>query len=116
MTTSTAKRWQDRIGRGASAQSVEINGLEYLVCSGTGDCDGGAFAYIASDVADWLDATDGTPDEAPSTDESGAAIPGGYQDFCDRVDVVETASVARAVRDALGVDIYHGGSCRPVRA
>lgn len=88
--------WGDR-PEGAE-HVVEYEGTVYIVITGTGDCDGGGFAFEADDVDRWLESDSGESEEA-------------YQRFCDSVSPEEDEDLARAVYLAVGVKIFRAGAC-----
>lgn len=86
-------------GVAVTAIEFEHDGETYIITQGTGE--GFAFAYLASDVEDWLDSSD-----EESRDYS--------EDFSGSVDSVETADLAQAVHDAALGWLGQGRVCTAV--
>lgn len=76
----------------------DSDGNEWVVIGGTGDCDGGAFAYSDLDVSMWLE-----------SDESS-----DYSSFCAACDPESDADLAREVFAAEGIELYQSGICQPI--
>lgn len=92
--------WGDPSEPSEGSEQVFVHeGSAYIIISGTGDCDGGAFAFDAIDVEIWAE---------------GAGEDADYQDFCDSTSPEEDEGLARAVYRELGVELFRAGSCVPV--
>lgn len=83
---------------GCSWDSIIVNEIEYIVTDRTGE--GGAFAYLLSDVVNFIE-------------EYGDGQV-SYQDWCDELTPVVDRDVAIAVASELEWTLYYPGICQPI--
>jgi hypothetical protein len=100
--TKTARSLRTRMGWNDSpdvsidwAQDEAGNWL--LLIAGTGDCHGGAYAYMVDDVQGWLDGLDDD------------ATPDYSADFCQSLDPVVDQETAAHMLAEHGVHLFDGG-------